>query len=90
MIYECFWLAGAHETILEFKDLFSVPLRGDDVQVFDTRWDEVLLSTEDTPADSVLECLHKMRIWESDKLHTVLAFYDQDIEQNDAQPSYQR
>ena len=74
LIYECFRVTGAHETILEFKDLFSVLLRGDEVQGFDTRWDEVLLSTEDTPADNVVEGLHMMWIRESDQLHTVLAF----------------
>ena len=33
----------------------SVTLRGDDVQGFDTKWDEVLLNMADTPEDDTLE-----------------------------------
>ena len=44
MIYDYFRVTGAHDTVLDYADLFSVTLRGDDVQKFDTRWDEVLLS----------------------------------------------
>ena len=39
---------------------------GDDVQGFDTRWDEVLLSIRKVLQDDVLESLYKMRIRESD------------------------
>ena len=39
----------------------SVSLRGDVVQGFDTRWDEVLLSTEDVPSDKYLERQYKMQ-----------------------------
>ena len=41
-IYDHFWVRGTHESILDFTDLMSVSLRGDDVQGFHTRWDEVL------------------------------------------------
>ena len=44
-----------------------VTLRNDDVQEFDTRWDEILLSMTKIPAD-VLESLYKLRIRESDQL----------------------
>ena len=37
-------------------------LRGDDVQGFDTRWDEVLLLTEDVPSDKLLGSVYKWRI----------------------------
>ena len=40
---------GANETILDFSRLLNVNLRGDDVQRFDTSWDEVLLSIKDAP-----------------------------------------
>ena len=42
MIYEYFRVAGAHDTVLDYADLFSVTLRDDNIQEFDTRWDEVL------------------------------------------------
>ena len=45
MIYDYFRVTGAHDTVLDFADLFHVTLHDDDiVQEFDTRWDEVLLS----------------------------------------------
>ena len=44
MIYDYFRVTGAHDTVLDYADLFSVTLRNDIVQEFDTRWDEVLLS----------------------------------------------
>ena len=32
-------------TILDCSDLYSISLHGDDVQSFETRWDEALFST---------------------------------------------
>ena len=44
MIYDYFRVTGGHDTVLDYAGLFSVTLRDDNVQEFDTRWDEVLLS----------------------------------------------
>ena len=44
MIYDYFRVTGAHDTVLDYADLFSVTLHGDNIQQFDTRWDEVPLS----------------------------------------------
>ena len=44
MIYDYFRVTGAHDTVLDYADLFSVALRDDNIQEFDTRWDEVPLS----------------------------------------------
>ena len=43
-------------------------LRSDDVQEFDTGWDEILLSMSKISPDDVLECLYKLRTRESDQL----------------------
>ena len=64
MIYDYFRVTGAHDTVLDCADLFSVTLHDDNIQEFDTRWDEVLLS----PSDDVLESLCKLRIRDSDQL----------------------
>ena len=48
MFYDYFRVTGAHDTVLEYADLFSVSLHHDNVQEFDTRWDEVLLSMSKT------------------------------------------
>ena len=53
-------MTGAHDTVLDYADLFSVILRNDNIQEFDTRWDEVLLSiAKKVQADGVLESLYK-------------------------------
>ena len=61
MIYDFFRVTGAHDTALEFADLFSVILHDDNVQEFDTRWDEVLLPMSKNPSDDVLASLYKFR-----------------------------
>ena len=40
MIYDYFRVTGAHDTVLDCADLLSIPLRNDNVQEFDTRWDD--------------------------------------------------
>ena len=57
MIHDYFRVTGAHDTVLDHADLFSVTLGNDDVQEFDTRWDEILLSLTKIPTDDVLESL---------------------------------
>ena len=57
MFCDNFPVAGAHDTVLDNADLFTVILRNDDVQEFDTRWDEILLSMTKIPPDDVMESL---------------------------------
>ena len=53
MIYDYFWVTGAHDTVLDCADLFTITLRTDDVQEFDTKWDENLQSMSKIPTDDV-------------------------------------
>ena len=59
MIYDYIRVTGAHDTVLDNADLFTIALRNDDVQEFHTRWDEILLSMSKIPTDDVLESLYK-------------------------------
>ena len=61
-------MIGAHDTVVDYADLFSVTLHDDNIQEFDTRWDEVLLSMSIVPSDEIFESLDKLRIRESDQL----------------------
>ena len=72
MINDYFRVTGAHDTVLDYAELFSVTLHDDNVQEFDTRWDEVLLSMSKIPSDDVLESLYKLGIRESVQLKNVL------------------
>ena len=76
MIYDCFRVTGAHDTVLDSADLYSISLRNDDVQDFDTRWDGILSSMSKIPSDEMLESLHKLIIRASDQLKTVLEKYE--------------
>ena len=76
MIHDNFWVTGIHDPVLDYADLFSVTRHDDDVQEFDTRWDEVLLSMSKIPSDDILESLYKLRVRESAQLKTVLELYD--------------
>ena len=63
MIYDYFWDTGAHDTVLNYADLFAISFCNDGVQEIDTRWDDSLLMTK---------ILCKLRIRQSDQIKTVL------------------
>ena len=90
MSYDYFRVTGAHDAVLDYADLLSVTLHDDNIQEFDTRWDEVLLSMTQIPSDDFLESLYKLRTRESDQLKNVLELYDMEIHQKKAGPDYHR
>ena len=90
MIYDYFRVTGAHDTVLDYADLLSVALRDDNIQEFDTRWEEVLLSISKIPSDDIMESLYKLRIRESDQLKSVLELYDMEVHQKIPVPNYQQ
>ena len=90
MINDCFRVNGAHGTVLDYADVFTLTLRNDDVQELYTRWDEVLLSVSKLPSDDILESLSKLRIRESVHLKTVLELYDMEIHQKISMTNYQK
>ena len=76
LIYEYFRVTGADDSVENYADLFTVVVRNDDIQEFDSKWDENLLSMTQIPSDDILESLYKLRIRESEKLKTVLELYN--------------
>ena len=71
MIYDYYFrVTGAHDTVLDYADVFSVTLRDDNIQEFDSRWDEVLPSMSMIPSDDVLESLYisRIRVWSTQNL----------------------
>ena len=75
LVYEYFRVTGAHDSVENYADLFTISLRNDDIQEFDSKWDGILLSMTKIPPDDILEGLYKLRIRESEKLKTVLDLY---------------
>ena len=90
VIYDYFRVTGAHDTVLDYADLFPVTLCNDTVQEFDTRWDEMLLSMTKIPSDDILESLYKFRICVSAQLKTVLELYVMEIHKQISMSSYQK
>ena len=71
LIYEYFRVTGTNDSVENYADLFTVVLRNDDNQEFDSKWFDFLSMTQ-IPSDDILEGLYKLRIRESEKLKTVL------------------
>ena len=90
LIYEYFRVTGAHDSVENYADLFTVSLRNDDIQEFDSKSDGILLSLTKIPHDDTLEGLYKLRIRESEKLKTVLELFDLEIHQKKTGPDYHR
>ena len=90
LIYDYFRVTGTHDSVENYTDLFTIVLRNDDIQEFDSKWDGILLSMTKIPPDDILEGLYKLRIRESEKLKTVLELYDLETHQKKLGPDYHR
>ena len=90
LIYEYFRVTGANDSVENYAGLFTIVLRNDDIQEFDSKWDGNLLSMTQIPHDDILEGLYILRLRESWKLKTVLELYNMEIHQKKAGPDYHR
>ena len=86
LFYNHFRVTGIHDSVENDSDLFTISLRNDDIQEFDSKWDGILLSMTKIPHDDILEGLYKLRVRESEKLKTVLELYDLEIHQKKLGP----
>ena len=80
LIYEYFRVTGANDSVENYADLFAVVLRNDDIQEFDSKWDEILSMTK-IALDDILKGLCKLRIRECEKVKTVLELNDLETHQ---------
>ena len=90
LIYDYFRVTGSHDSVENFSDLFTIVLRNDDIQEFDSKWDGILLSMMKIPPDDILKGLYKLRIRESEKLKIVLELYDLETHQKKLGPDNHR
>ena len=51
LIYDHFRVTGSHVSVENYTDLFTIVLRNDDIQEFDSKWDGILLSMTKIPPD---------------------------------------
>ena len=89
MIQDQLRVTGTHDSVENYTDLFTIVLRNDDIQEFDSKWDGILSMTK-IPHDEILEGLYKLRIRESAKLKTVVELSDLDTHQKKLGPDYHR
>ena len=76
---EYFGVIGSNNSVEIYADQFTIGLRNDDTQQFDSKWDGIPMSMK-IPVDDILEGLFKLRIRESEKLKTVLELYNMEIQ----------
>ena len=62
VICEHFRATGACEALQGRSNLFNIRSQNDDVQDFDTRWDQTPVAANEIPTETVLEGLYKSRI----------------------------
>ena len=62
LIYEYFRVTSANDSVENYADLFTIVLRNDDIQEFDSKWDGILLAMTQIPSDDILGSLYKLRI----------------------------
>ena len=59
LLYDQFRVTGTDDSVENYTDLFTIVLRNDDIQEFDSKWDGILLSMTKIPPDDILEGLYK-------------------------------
>ena len=90
LIFDYFRVTGIHDSVENYADPFTISLRNDDTQEFDSKWDGILFSMTKIPPEDILEGLYKLRILESEKLKAVLELYDLETHQKKLGPDYHR
>ena len=63
LIYEYFKVTGVHDSVENYADLFTISLRNDDIQEFDSKWDGILLSMTKIPPDDILDPYWNCTTW---------------------------
>ena len=90
IVYDYLKINGTREALLDFNDLLSDQLKNDNVQGFDTKWDEVLLSMTEVPDEDTLEKVYKKQVHHSEDLKPLMALYQRDTVQIVEAASYSR
>ena len=63
-----------HKAVQSVSDLFNIRSQNDDVQDFDVRLDQALLSASEMPSVLILEGLYKSKLQDSVRLQTCFGF----------------
>ena len=78
-----FNISDTDGTVLDVSDLLTDELRNDNVQSFDTKWDDRIIASRNQPDHEVLENLYFWQLDKADQLTQLLALNIQDTVQKE-------
>ena len=78
-MYDYFRTTGSYDEIQGLSGLFNIRLENDDIQDFDQRWDQALLSASDLPSNKIVESLYISKLQNSSQIQSIMALYNQEI-----------
>ena len=87
MNYEHFKISDTDGTVLDISDIMKIELRSDNVQTFDTKWDDTIVMQKQ-PDEELLDNLYTRQLETSDQIRQLVAMYIQDTVQTSAPKSY--
>ena len=91
LIYDYFRVTGSHDSVENYTDLFTIVLRNDDIQEFDSKWDENIIVYDENPAwwhlGRIVQ-IKNTRVWETRR--PLLELYDLETHQKKLGPDYHR
>ena len=77
-----FKISGTGETLLHFNNLLRVQFKNDNVQGFDTEWDEALHSMTKVPDEEIFGNSCKNQLHSSEELKPLMTLYLHDTVQS--------
>ena len=90
MMYKHFKLSEVDGAMLEWEELLSVELKGDNLQQFENDWGAMCLVVRELPDEKILETIYRKQLDKSDQLKRAMELYWQDITQRGEQKSYEK
>ena len=90
MIAQNFKLNDTEASFLEWDELVSVTLKGDNLVQFQNDWESTCLSVRDLPDERFLESLYRKQLEKSVQLQNAMALYWQDITLRGEHKTYQK
>ena len=90
LIYDHFRVTGTHDSVESYTDLFTIVLRNDDIQEFDSEWDGILLSMTKIPPDEILKRIVQIKNTSVWKTQDRMELYDLETHQKKLGPDYHR
>ena len=90
MIYKSFKVSDADESVLDHNEILMVELKNDNVQSFNTRWNETIIAMKKQTYEEILETILFRQLQLSDQQKPLLSLYNQDTVQKGESRDYAR